>query len=61
MVLSSIGTIPDRHFDAEHTGMVSRTVLLSTHTLIAAAFYLLCGWITSQRGAFKDHFNIARK
>ena len=28
-------------------------------TLIGAAFYLLCGWITSQRGEFKDHFKIA--
>jgi multicomponent K+:H+ antiporter subunit D len=28
-------------------------------TLIAAAFYILSGWITSQRGEFKDHFKIA--
>ena len=28
-------------------------------TLIGAAFYLLSGWITSQRGEFKDHFKIA--
>ncbi len=28
-------------------------------TIIAAAFYILSGWITSQRGEFKDHFKIA--
>ena len=27
--------------------------------MIGAAFYLLCGWITAQRGEFKDHINIA--
>ncbi|MGU7802067.1 proton-conducting transporter transmembrane domain-containing protein, partial [Escherichia coli] len=28
-------------------------------TLIGAAFYLFCGWMTSQRGDFKDHLKIA--
>ena len=30
-------------------------------TLIGAAFYLFCGWITSQRGDFKDHLKVALK
>ncbi|MFO1415873.1 MAG: proton-conducting transporter membrane subunit [Acinetobacter sp.] len=29
--------------------------------MIAAAFYLFCGWITAQRGTFKDHLKVAPK
>jgi len=59
MMLSSIGTILIA-ISMLNTQAWSAALYYMVHsTLIAAAFYLLCGWITSQRGAFKDHFNIA--
>ncbi|NLN58471.1 MAG: monovalent cation/H+ antiporter subunit D, partial [Gammaproteobacteria bacterium] len=59
MVLSSIGTILIA-ISMMNTQAWSAALYYLVHsTLIAAAFYLLCGWITSQRGQFKDHFTIA--
>ncbi len=61
MVLSSIGTILIA-FSLMNAAAWSAGLYYLVHsTLIAASFYLLCGWITSQRGAFKDHFKIAPK
>ncbi len=59
MVLSSIGTILIAISMLNTQAWSAALYYLVHSTLIAAAFYLLCGWITSQRGAFKDHFNIA--
>ena len=59
MMLSSIGTILIA-ISMLNTQAWSAALYYLVHSaLIAAAFYLLCGWITSQRGEFKDHFNIA--
>ena len=59
MILSSIGTIivalPLMTTDA----WTAALYYLVHSTIIAAAFYLLSGWITSQRGQFKDHFKNA--
>ena len=59
MMLSSIGTILIAISMLNTQAWSAALYYLVHSTLIAAAFYLLCGWITSQRGAFKDHFNIA--
>ncbi len=59
MMLSSIGTILIAISMLNTQAWSAALYYLIHSTLIAAAFYLLCGWITSQRGAFKDHFNIA--
>jgi multicomponent K+:H+ antiporter subunit D len=59
MVLSSIGTLLTA-IAMLNTQAWSATLYYLVHsTLIAAAFYLLCGWITSQRGVYKDHLKIA--
>lgn len=59
MILSSIGTILVA-LSLFNTQAWSAALYYLVHsTLIAAAFYLLSGWITSQRGEFKDHFRIA--
>ena len=59
MVLSSIGTLLIA-ISMTNTQAWSATLYYLVHsTLIAAAFYLLCGWITSQRGVYKDHLKIA--
>lgn len=59
MVLSSIGTLLIA-IAMFNTQAWSATLYYLVHsTLIAAAFYLLCGWITSQRGVYKDHLKIA--
>ena len=59
MILSSIGTILVA-ISLNNTAAWSAALYYMVHsTLIAAAFYLLSGWITSQRGEFKDHFKIA--
>lgn len=61
MVLSSIGTILVA-IAINTTEAWAGALYYTVHsTLIGAAFYLLSGWITSQRGEFKDHFNIAPK
>ncbi len=59
MILSSIGTILIAISLFNTLAWAAALYYLVHSTLIAAAFYLLSGWITSQRGAFKDHFNIA--
>ena len=59
MILSSVGTILIAISLFNTLAWAAALYYLVHSTLIAAAFYLLCGWITSQRGAFKDHFNIA--
>ncbi|EFD5180889.1 monovalent cation/H+ antiporter subunit D, partial [Escherichia coli] len=59
MVLSSVGTILVA-IGLNNTAAWAGALYYLVHsTLIAAAFYILSGWITSQRGEFKDHFKIA--
>lgn len=59
MVLSSIGTllIAIAMFNTE--AWAAALYYLVHSTLIVAAFYLFCGWMTSQRGSFKDHLKVA--
>ena len=59
MILSSIGTILIAISLFNTQAWAAALYYLVHSTLIAAAFYLLSGWITSQRGEFKDHFKIA--
>ena len=59
MVLSSVGTLIIAISLFNTLAWAAALYYLVHSTLIAAAFYLLCGWITSQRGVFKDHFTIA--
>ncbi|MGE8560111.1 MAG: monovalent cation/H+ antiporter subunit D [Acinetobacter sp.] len=59
MILSSIGTILIAISLFNTLAWAAALYYLVHSTLIGAAFYLLSGWITSQRGTFKDHFNIA--
>ncbi|TCM69136.1 multisubunit potassium/proton antiporter PhaD subunit [Acinetobacter calcoaceticus] len=59
MVLSSIGTILIAIAIGNSSAWAAALFYLVHSTLIAAVFYLLCGWITSQRGEFKDHLKIA--
>ena len=59
MILSSIGTILIAISLFNTLAWAAALYYLVHSTLIAAAFYLLSGWITSQRGAFKDHFKVA--
>ena len=61
MVLSSIGTILIAISMQNRDAWAAALFYLVHSTLIAAAFYLLCGWVTSQRGSFKDHLKIAPK
>lgn len=59
MVLSSIGTIIIALSLMNEAAWTAALYYLVHSTIIAAAFYLLCGWITSQRGQFKDHLKNA--
>lgn len=59
MILSSIGTIIIALSLMTVESWTAALYYLVHSTIIAAAFYLLCGWITSQRGQFKDHFKVA--
>lgn len=59
MILSSIGTILIAISLWNTLAWAAALYYLIHSTIIAAAFYLLSGWITSQRGEFKDHFKIA--
>lgn len=61
MVLSSIGTILVAISLSNEQAWAAGLYYLVHSTIIAAAFYLLCGWITSQRGAFKDHLKVTPK
>ncbi|WP_416240583.1 monovalent cation/H+ antiporter subunit D [Acinetobacter sp. CFCC 10889] len=61
MILSSVGTILVAIALLNETAWSAGLYYMVHSTIIAASFYLLCGWITSQRGAFKDHLKIAPK
>lgn len=61
MVLSSVGTILVAIAMFNIKAWTAGLYYLVHSTIIAASFYLLCGWITSQRGAFKDHLKVAPK
>lgn len=61
MVLSSIGTILVAISLSNTQAWAAGLYYLVHSTIIAASFYLLCGWITSERGAFKDHLKVAPK
>ncbi|OWX48634.1 monovalent cation/H+ antiporter subunit D, partial [Acinetobacter baumannii] len=59
MVLSSIGTLLIAIAMSNTQAWSGALFYLVHSTLIGAAFYLFCGWMTSQRGDFKDHLKIA--
>ncbi|KAB0629222.1 monovalent cation/H+ antiporter subunit D [Acinetobacter gandensis] len=59
MILSSVGTILVAVSLFNTDAWAAGLYYLIHSTVIAAAFYILSGWITSQRGEFKDHFKIA--
>ncbi|WP_284118550.1 monovalent cation/H+ antiporter subunit D [Acinetobacter seifertii] len=59
MVLSSIGTLLTAIAMSNTQAWSGALFYLVHSTLIGAAFYLFCGWMTSQRGDFKDHLKIA--
>jgi len=61
MVLSSVGTILVAIAMFNTPAWAAGLYYLVHSTIIAASFYLLCGWITSQRGAMKDHLKVAPK
>ncbi|WP_087543037.1 monovalent cation/H+ antiporter subunit D [Acinetobacter sp. WCHA29] len=61
MVLSSIGTLLIAIAMFNTQAWSAALYYLVHSTLIAAAFYLFCGWITAQRGSFKDHLKVAPK
>ena len=61
MVLSSVGTILVAIAMFNIKAWTAGLYYLVHSTIIAASFYLLCGWITSQRGTFKDHLKVAPK
>lgn len=61
MVLSSIGTLLIALSMMSVAAWSSALYYLAHSTLVAAALYLLTGWITSQRGEFKDHLKVAPK
>jgi multicomponent K+:H+ antiporter subunit D len=57
MILSSLGTICIAIGLHRTEAWAAGLYYLFHSTIIGAAFYLLCGWITAQRGEFKDHLN----
>lgn len=59
MFLSSIGTLLTAIAMSNTQAWSGALYYLVHSTLIGAAFYLFCGWITSQRGDFKDHLKVA--
>ena len=59
MLLSSVGTILIAIALNNSAAWAGGLYYMVHSTVIAAAFYMLSGWITSQRGEFKDHFKIA--
>lgn len=59
MILSSVGTILVAIGLNTSASWAGALYYMVHSTIIAAAFYMLSGWITSQRGEFKDHFKIA--
>ncbi len=61
MILSSIGTILVAIAMLNTQAWSAGLYYLVHSTVIAASFYLVCGWITSQRGVMKDHLKVAPK
>jgi len=61
MILSSIGTILVAIAMLNTQAWSAGLYYLVHSTVLAASFYLVCGWITSQRGAMKDHLKVAPK
>ena len=59
MILSSIGTILIAISLFNTDAWAAALYYLVHSTLIGAAFYILSGWITSQRGKFKDQLKVA--
>lgn len=59
MVLSSVGTIIIALSLMTPDAWTAALYYMVHSTIIAASFYLLCGWITSQRGEFKDHLKVS--
>ena len=59
MILSSIGTLLIAISLFNTLAWAAALYYLVHSTLIGAVFYLVAGWITSQRGAFKDHFQVS--
>lgn len=59
MILSSVGTILVAIAMLNTQAWSGALYYMLHSTLIAAALYLLSGWITSQRGEFKDHLKVA--
>ena len=59
MVLSSLGTVCIALALHQAQAWSAGLYYLFHSTIVGAAFYLLCGWITAQRGEFKDHLRIA--
>lgn len=55
MVLSSVGTILIAVAMNNTTAWAGALYYTVHSTIVAAVAYLLCGWITSQRGNHKDH------
>jgi len=61
MMLSSIGTLLIAISLFSTAAWAAALYYLVHSTLIAAVFYIFCGWVTSQRGEYKDHLNVAPK
>ncbi|MFW1754021.1 monovalent cation/H+ antiporter subunit D [Acinetobacter wanghuae] len=59
MIMSSIGTILIAIAMNTTASWAGALYYMVHSTIIGAVFYMLSGWITSQRGEFKDHFKIA--
>ena len=59
MILSSVGTILVAIAMLSPQAWAGALYYLLHSTLIAAALYVFSGWITHQRGEFKDHLKIA--
>lgn len=59
MILSSIGTILIPISMLKGDAWTAALFYMVHSTVIAASFYLLCGWITSQRGSFKDRLQVS--
>ncbi|MDO4222493.1 MAG: monovalent cation/H+ antiporter subunit D [Acinetobacter sp.] len=59
MVLSSVSTILIGLALVSSEAWAAALYYMVHSTLAAAALYLLCGWITSQRGDFKDHLKVS--
>ena len=61
MILSSVGTIIIAISIMTPDAWSAALYYMVHSTIIAASFYLLCGWITYQRGEYKDHLKISPK